>query len=140
MRRCRDSVAVSFFTMNLRFSLFVSFAALAASSTLLAADAVPAASDLPAFPGAEGFGANTPGGRGGKVIFVTNLNDSGAGSLREACEADGPRIVVFRVSGTIQLRRALTVTMPYLTIAGQTAPGAGICLREYTFCVAAHHV
>ena len=57
--------------------------------------------DLPAFPGAEGFGANTPGVRGGKVIFVTNLDDSGPGSFRAACEADGPRLVLFRVAGTI---------------------------------------
>ncbi len=95
---------------------------------------------LPAFPGAEGFGATTPGGRGGRVLFVTNLNDSGPGSLRAACDAEGPRIVVFRVSGTIVLRHALTVRNPYLTIAGQTAPGDGICLRDYTFGVATHDV
>lgn len=95
---------------------------------------------VPAFPGAEGFGATTPGGRGGHVLFVTNLNDSGPGSLRAACDADGPRIVVFRVSGTIVLRRPLTVRNPYLTIAGQTAPGDGICLRDYTFGVATHDV
>src|SRR6185312_7176562 len=83
--------------------------------------------ELPAFPGAEGFGATTPGGRGGKVIVVTNLDDSGPGSFREACEADGPRIVVFGVSGTIGLKSPITVRNPNLTIAGQTAPGDGIC-------------
>jgi len=115
-------------------------AALAVSLTLHAAEPAPAASDLPAFPGAQGFGANTPGGRGGRVLFVTNLEDSGPGSLREACGADGPRIVIFRVSGTIALKSNLTVTRPYLTVAGQTAPGDGICLRDSTFGIATHDV
>ena len=123
--------------MNPRFILFLPIMALLGVSFLHAA---AAASDLPAFPGAEGFGAHTPGGRGGKVIFVTNLKDFGPGSFREACEADGPRIVVFRVSGTIQLERPITVTKPYLTIAGQTAPGDGICLRDYTFGIDTHDV
>ncbi len=95
---------------------------------------------VPAFPGAEGFGAMTPGGRGGRVLFVDNLDDSGAGSFRAACEASGPRIVVFRVGGTIQLRQPITVRNPYLTIAGQTAPGDGICLRDYTFGIETHDV
>src|SRR6185312_10595608 len=82
-----------------------------------------AADNLPAFPGAEGFGANTPGGRGGKVLIVTNLADSGPGSLREACMTAGPRIVVFRVAGTIALKSPITVTEPYLTLEGQSAPG-----------------
>ncbi len=85
---------------------------------------------IPAFPGAEGFGASTPGGRGGQVIKVTNTNDDGPGSFREACETSGPRIVVFTVGGTITLRSTIKVTEPYLTIAGQTAPGGGICLRS----------
>jgi len=126
--------------MNLRPSVILSLAALAASSSLIAADAPPAASDLPAFPGAEGFGASTPGGRGGRVLFVTNLNDSGPGTLREACETAGPRIVVFRVSGTIALKSNITVTNAFLTIAGQTAPGDGICLRDATFGIATHDV
>src|ERR1043165_7465766 len=95
---------------------------------------------LPAFPGAEGFGATTPGGRGGKVYFVTTLEDSGPGSFREACEAEGPRIVIFRVSGTISLQKKITITHPFLTIAGQTAPGDGICLRGYTFGIQTHDV
>jgi hypothetical protein len=82
---------------------------------------------LPAFPGAEGFGANTPGGRGGQVIRVTNLNPSGPGSLQAACSARGPRIVVFAVSGVIP--GDVIITEPYVTIAGQTAPGAGITIN-----------
>jgi hypothetical protein len=111
-------------------------------SLLLAAavQAADVAAPLPAFPGAEGFGATTPGGRGGRVLFVTNLDDSGPGSFRAACEAEGPRTVVFRVSGTIALKTDVVVKNPYLTVAGQSAPGDGICLRDYTFGVATHDV
>src|SRR5512139_755534 len=92
------------------------------------------ASAIPAFPGAEGFGAATPGGRGGEVIEVTNLNDSGPGSLREAMEVrTGPRTVVFRVGGTITLTGPIEVREPnsYLTVAGQTAPGDGVQIKNY---------
>ena len=95
---------------------------------------------VPAFPGAEGYGAMTRGGRGGKVILVTNLNDSGPGSLRGACEAEGPRIVVFRVSGTIPLESRLTISNPYITIAGQTAPGDGVCIKRYQISIRASEV
>ncbi len=95
---------------------------------------------LPAFPGAEGFGSSTPGGRGGRVIYVTNLNDSGPGSLRVACETEGPRIVIFRVSGLITLEQPIEVTNPFLTLAGQTAPGDGVCIRNHPFQVATHDV
>ncbi|MGY6521478.1 MAG: LamG-like jellyroll fold domain-containing protein [Mongoliitalea sp.] len=88
-----------------------------------------------AFPGAEGFGKYATGGRGGVVYIVTNLNDSGQGSLREALEAREPRVVVFEVSGTIDLKSQINVRHGNLTVAGQTAPGDGITIRNYPIIV-----
>jgi pectate lyase len=82
---------------------------------------------LPAFPGAEGYGSDTPGGRGGDVYVVSDLQGGGPGSLKAALKARGPRIIVFAVSGTYRGR--LTIDEPYLTIAGQTAPGGGIAVN-----------
>ncbi len=102
---------------------------------------------LPAFPGAEGYGAYADGGRGGQVLFVTNLEDylpgkedRIPGSLRAVCQSKGPRIIVFRVSGIIPLKATLKIEEPYITIAGQTAPGNGICLKNYGCVITTHDV
>ena len=97
-------------------------------------------SDIPAFPGAEGGGKFSFGGRGGKVIVVTNINDDGPGSLRWACEQGGARIVVFNVAGIIRLKTPLMIRAPYITIAGQTAPGDGVCIAGESVWINTHDV
>ena len=95
---------------------------------------------IPAFPGAWGGGMYSFGGRGGRVFVVTNLNDSGPGSFREACEAGGPRIVVFNVAGIIRLKERIRIRAPYITIAGSTAPGDGVCIAGDTVELETHDV
>ena len=95
---------------------------------------------VPAFPGAEGAGKYSFGGRGGKVYVVTSLADSGPGTFREACEAAGPRIVVFNVAGIVHLRKPVNIEAPYLTIDGHTAPGDGVCIAGESTLVDTHDV
>lgn len=93
-----------------------------------------------AFPGAEGFGKVATGGRGGRVIYVTNLNNDGAGSFRDACMQQGARNILFKVSGNIFMKESLTITNGDLTIAGQTAPGDGICIAGVDVNIRADNV
>lgn len=95
---------------------------------------------IPAFPGAWGGGMYSFGGRGGKVIVVTNLNDSGPGSFRDACEQAGPRIIVFNVAGVIRLKDRLSIRAPYVTIVGNTAPGDGVCIAGDTVQLDTHDI
>lgn len=96
--------------------------------------------DIAAFPGAEGGGKFSFGGRGGKVIVVTNLNDEGPGSLRWACEQGGARTIVFNVAGIIRLKTPLIIRAPYITIAGQSAPGDGVCVAGESVWINTHDV
>ncbi|MDW8849440.1 polysaccharide lyase [Flavobacterium sp. MMLR14_040] len=96
--------------------------------------------EIPAFPGAEGGGMYTFGGRGGNIYTVTSLEDSGPGTLREACEKGGARIIVFNVSGIIRIKSPLIIRAPYITIAGQTAPGDGICVAGESVWINTHDV
>jgi pectate lyase len=97
-------------------------------------------SGIPIFPGAEGFGTLTPAGRGGKIIAVTSLADSGSGTLREALNDQGPRTIVFNISGIIELEKEIQINNPFVTIAGQTAPGDGITLIKGGLSIFTHDV
>lgn len=98
------------------------------------------AEGLPVFPGAVGFGVGTPAGRGGRILHVTTLRESGPGSLRACLDTDAPRTCVFDVSGTITTHDRVRVRHPYLTLAGQTAPSPGITIRGAGLYVETHDV
>jgi pectate lyase len=116
----------------------------AALAALAIANATPAASsdrDLPAFPGAQGWAAHTPGGRGGQILRVTTLAPTGPGSFLAAVQTPGPRIIIFEVGGVIDLEgRTHRIAEPYLTIAGQTAPSPGITFIRGGFDIVTHDV
>ncbi|WP_201982755.1 T9SS type A sorting domain-containing protein [Hymenobacter rubidus] len=115
---------------------------LAIAGAFVALAAGTANAQLAAFPGAEGFGKNASGGRGGQVVEVTNLNDSGAGSFRDAFNQypGQPITIVFRVGGIIDLLTPLRPTRSNVTVAGQTAPGDGICMKRSTFKIFGNNV
>lgn len=131
---------------NRLFKAFAALGAIALSAGMAAADpqtppaAAAAEREIDAFPGAEGAGRHARGGRGGDIVRVTTLEDSGPGSLRAAIERPGARIIVFDVAGTIALRTPLTIRQPRITIAGQTAPGDGVAIRNFPLVVAADDV
>lgn len=133
--RCRDAIRVVIaFAFGAANAVPSAFAAQVNSHMRIA-------SETRSFPGAAGWAAQTPGGRGGKLIRVTNLNADGPGSLREAVDTKGPRIVVFEVAGVIDLAgSSLNITEPYITIAGQTAPSPGITLIRGGINVNGHDV
>lgn len=117
------------------------FTTLILALTTMLTGAGAAADGAPAFPGAVGWAASTPGGRGGAIIRVTNLNGEGEGSLRAALETRGARIVVFEVGGVIDLGRStLRITEPFVTVAGQTAPSPGITLIRGGIDIGTHDV
>ncbi|OHE80803.1 MAG: hypothetical protein A2107_01370 [Verrucomicrobia bacterium GWF2_62_7] len=101
---------------------------------------LPPDAGRPVFPGAEGFGTRTAAGHGGKVLFVTSLADSGPGTLREAVNQPFPRTILFRVGGTIELQRELQINQPFVTVAGQTATGDGILLKNAGLTIMTHDV
>lgn len=130
---------IGVFASGLRHKAVISVAA-AALFVSCGAHTAAAQQATIAFPGAEGAGRFAVGGRGGAVLRVTNLNDSGPGSLRAAVEAEGPRTVIFDIGGTIRLETPLRIRRGRITIAGQTAPGGGITVRDHALVISADDV
>ncbi len=126
--------------MTRRHAIAGLLVAVSTCASLAAERVALTAAPIPAFPGAEGAGAFTAGGRGGKVFVVTSLADRGPGTLREAIETRGPRTVVFGVAGIIELETPLAIDHPFLTIAGQSAPGDGVCVKGQTTEINTHDV
>ena len=106
----------------------------------VAADSVANDAGLPVFPGAEGYGTRTRAGRGARVVAVTSLADSGPGSLRAALEDAAPKTIVFRAGGVIELKSHLFIRHPFVTVAGQTAPGDGIVLKDFGLVITTNDV
>lgn len=132
------------FNHSMRRSFFILLQALLVFFFLTGTPIISAqdsASSTLAFPGAQGDGAMTAGGRGGKIVRVTSLENTGPGSLREAVRMKGPRIIVFEVGGIIDLKKTtLVISEPHVTIAGQTAPSPGITLIKGSLVVSTHEV
>ena len=122
-----NPLVVAFIAKSVILSFF--FWSGGVSSDYLIAPHAKGAQAAKIFPGAEGFGTESSGGRGGEVCFVTNLNDIGKGSLRSCVDQEGPRIVIFKVGGTIAVSKPIKISEPYISIYGQTAPGSGILVR-----------
>ena len=120
--------------------MFVSSGRDRSEPVVTAASAYEAPDGLPVFPGAEGFGTRTRAGRGGKVFAITSLADSGPGTLRAALQDGSPKTIVFRVGGLIELKSHLFVAHPFVTIAGQTAPGDGIVLKDFGIVITTNDV
>lgn len=125
---------------NYRFFFIVLYFLFLVVGNHLFVNAAVSVAEILAFPGAVGFGSTTIGGRGGRVIEVVNLNDSGSGSFREACSQSGKRIIVFKTGGTIKIKSNIKIANPFITIAGQSAPGDGITIRGAALTITTHEV
>lgn len=130
----------------IKYLLFIAALSGVSGPALATGTGVPVATanertGVPAFPGAEGFGANTTGGRGGVTVHVTTLDDGPQpGTFRHACMMQGPRTIVFDVDGTIFLKDELRLESGDVTIAGQSAPGDGVCIADFPFLIQADNV